>query len=170
MKTSACCRLPLKACAMPPGTSTRRISFASSSTARRECRTTGQPELPGHLKLCRAEAFEPFRVEARHEAIEPDLADGHQPRIVTVGRQRVMQALQIVVCRARDCERMDAEGVAVAVFMGERPDGVEVADVDGRQHDLADAGLPGPGRRRPRGPAENSPASRWQWVVDPHPR
>ena len=52
--------------------------------------------LPGQHELLAIKKFLAFGVEARHEVVQPDLADGDQPRVVAVGGERPVQHFEVV--------------------------------------------------------------------------
>ena len=93
---SACCRLPLKACAMPPTTRVRRSPARSWSLLRRTCRITGRPCLAASLRLRGTRRTTGARHPGRHKEVQPDLAHRHQQWVVG-GGQHVVQQAQVLV-------------------------------------------------------------------------
>ena len=96
----------------------------------------GQLELARQLQLLGIEKLLAYAVEARHEMVEPDLADRNQPRVTAASSQRITQAQQVAFARTIDIQRVDAERVDEAKRMCQLAHRVEVRHLHGRQHDL----------------------------------
>jgi hypothetical protein len=94
--------------------------------------------------------------------VEADLADRHQPRVVAVARQRVGQAIQVLVLRGAGAQRVDAQPIRQAMAVGQRAVSKLEAATAGS------TSMPTPAVRARATAASrsgsNSAASRWQWV------
>ncbi len=99
-----------------------------------------QLELGRELELRLEDPLLAAAVEPGDEMIEPDLADGDEAGIACLARQRRAERRQIGVAGMAGAHRMDAERVGQVVAMGELANSGEVAGIDRRQHDRADAG------------------------------
>ena len=116
-----------------------RVDGAAHVQQHRQRELGCQRQLGGeHLRLAGA-------VEAGNEVVEADLADGDQARVVATARERLAQRRQVAGADAVGAHRMDAQRVRQPVPVGELADALEVAGVDGRNDDLADAGGARPG-------------------------
>jgi hypothetical protein len=100
----------------------------------------GQPGVACQAQLREVEALLQRAVEPGHEVVEPDLAHGHQARIVALRLQRGAQPFEVAVLRPRHVQGVDAERVDAVVRMRQRAHGLEVGALDGRQHEGAHAG------------------------------
>ena len=92
------------------------------------------------FQLGHVEALLQRAVQARHEVVQPDLADGHEARVIAVAVEVVGQHGEVAVVRAVDEQRVDAERVRQAVPVREFAHGVEVERAHGLQHQHLHAG------------------------------
>ena len=138
-----------------------RIDGTPDVEQHREIELDGETELGGEDRRLAA------AVEAGNEMVEADLADRDQAWIVGMARERISQCRQVVVMRAVGAHRMDAERVREAVAVREHAHPLEVAPVDGRDDDLANAGS---ARPRDHGVAISVELGRVEVAmrVDPH--
>ena len=91
------------------------------------------------LELLHIEMLLRGRVEVLDEEIEADLADADQARIVAALGQHPVETAEVLVARVHDVQRMDAQRIAEAMRMRERPHLLEVPGDDRRDHDLRHA-------------------------------
>ena len=91
-----------------------------------------QAEAPRQLQLRAVKAPLARWVKAGHEAVEPDLAHRDQARVGLVLLQRAGQRLQVFVGGARRVERVDAQGVAVAMALRELAHHIPLGALHGR--------------------------------------
>ena len=83
--------------------------------------------------------------QSRHEKIQPDFADGHQPRVCVAQRQLIVQRLKVSQrCLGRE-QWVNAQPVAAAQGMRQLANSLEIADADGRNHALGDVVTHGAG-------------------------
>lgn len=137
----ACCTLPLNACATPPGGRTSRRCLSTTSCERRTCSSTGKPNSRARPSCARERCLACARSIPGAKKIQSDLADGEQRRVADRRLQVGAQPLEVVVARAIDVQRMDAERVADArIRRGERAHRREVAHLDRRHHQRRDTG------------------------------
>jgi hypothetical protein len=94
----------------------------------------------GKLELCDVEMLLALAVQPRHEVVQADLADGHQPRVVARVSQRLVEPLQVGVLGAVDVQRMDAQRVGEAMPLRQGAGSLEVHRSHRRDHHLPDAG------------------------------
>ena len=99
-----------------------------------------QPGVARQLQLGEVETLLHLRVQPGHEEVEPDLAHGHQPRIVAPLAQCLGQLLDLVLRRLHHVQRVDAQRIGQAMGVGQRPNRTEVERGHRRQHLHPDAG------------------------------
>ena len=96
----------------------------------------GQTMSARQLELLAVEMLLPLAQRTRggesgHEVVEADFAHCHQARVARVARQRLVQAQQVLIVRALDVQRVNAERVGVAAGVRQRPHTFEGARFDG---------------------------------------
>ena len=155
--------LPLKAWAMPVTPALPQL-LEQAVGRPAHMQDHGQAVTARQQELFAVKKFLARRIQAGHEIIQPDLADRHQPRVVLRVGQGLVQPVQVIGRGAARAQRMDTQGVAVAVAMGQFTHRGEVGHLDRRQHAMHHMRLPRRGPARPSVSAENSAASRWQCV------
>ena len=103
----------------------------------------GQIKPPRQRELRAVKALLAFGVQPRHKVVEPDFAHGHQARVSAVLLQGVGQQLQVFVLRAAGVQGVNAQGVAVAMAVGQQAHAVPVAALYRGQHAMHHALGPG---------------------------
>ena len=93
-----------------------------------------QAGLARQLQLGPVEVLLPRQVQPRHEVVQPDLAHRHQPRVVSVRAQLLLQVLQIALGGALHVQRMDAQCISALAIVSQFPHPVEVGALHRRQH------------------------------------
>ena len=103
----------------------------------------GQIKPPRQHQLLAVKALLAFGVQPRHKVVEPDFAHRHQARVSAVLLQGVGQQLQVFVLRAAGVQGVNAQGVAVAMAVGQQAHAVPVAALYRGQHAMHHALGPG---------------------------
>ena len=93
-----------------------------------------QTNLLGQSQLGQIEALLLGAVQSRHEVVQPDLADGHQPWVATLRAQRLAQPLQVGLGGMLDIQRVDAQRIDRVVGLRQLAHHIEVGHLHRRQH------------------------------------
>jgi hypothetical protein len=85
--------------------------------------------LLGQFQLRSVKKLLPRHVQAGHKSVQTYFTHGHQARVSSVLLQGDIQCLQVGLTGLRRVQRMDTQGVNVAMLVGELAHNVKVCDL-----------------------------------------
>ena len=103
----------------------------------------GQAGMARQFQLGKVETRLARQIQAGHEVVQPDLANGHQAWVVAVLMQGRGQGLQVFIGGLAHPQRVQPQGVGAAMRMGQITHGVEMRGRHRGQHQASHARGPG---------------------------